>query len=134
MEYITYKHFKAKAICGDVDIPIGAVCTEKDGIIYHDDKRLCLINSENAHQYFARNDDGNGLKRGEFITAIKETLALRDEHTDERWQRVLDAPICKQFNRGGDTWMWNLAFYNASIPYLEHIFALITENFDETKI
>jgi hypothetical protein len=127
MEYIIHKDFNEKAICGCVSIPRGTICTEKDGTIYHDDHPICLNRSENAYRHFARNNDGNGLKRGELITAIKDALALQDEHTYERWHRVWNAPICRQFNRGGDTWNWNFAFYNAEIPYLEHIHALITD-------
>lgn len=123
MEYITYKRFNTKAICGDVDMPMGTVCTEKDGIIYHDGEQLCYINSENAYQHFARNNDGKGLKRGELITAIKTTLSTQD---DELWQRVWNDAVCKQFNKGGDTWTWNFAFYNADIAYLEHILSIIT--------
>lgn len=126
MEYIIYKRFATKAISGAVDIPEGTVCTEKDGIIYHGDAPLCFVNSENAYQYFARNNDGKGLERGGLITAIKNALSTDDEHTYERWYRVWNAPVCQQFNRGGDTWLWNFAFYNADIAYLKHILGIIT--------
>ena len=126
MEYIIYKDFKGKAICGEVNLPKGTVCTEKDGTLYHGAKALCLKNSQNAFEHFARNHDGNGMKRGELISTIKDTLALADEHRYERWYRVWHNPACQQFNRGGDFWTWNYAFYNAEIYILEYIKNLVT--------
>lgn len=128
MEYIIHKDFVKKAICGDVSLPRGTVCIEEEGVIYHNDRPLCFYQSENAYQHFAKNADSNGLKRGDLITAIKDALATDDEHKDERWHRVWNAPICRQFNRGGDFWVWNFAFYNAAIPYLERILALVTDD------
>ena len=60
---------------------------------------------------------------------IKEALALQDEHHYERWQRVMNCPVCKQFDRNpdGDMWEWSLAFYNASIATLEHMAKKVTD-------
>lgn len=128
MEYIIYKDFNEKAICGGVSLPRGTVCIEKYGTIYHNDKPLCLNVSENAYQYFARNNDGNGLERGYLVTEIKNVLALQDEHTYERWHRVQNAPICQQLSRVGCIGLWNFEFYNAEIMHLEYILALITDD------
>lgn len=127
MQYIVHTDFNGKAICGEVTLSAGMECTEIDGTIYHNARAVCLIGSENSYRHFARNDDGNGLKRGELIKTIKAALALQDDHNYERWHRVWNAPICRQFNRGGDTWNWNFAFYNADIPYLEYILAMVTD-------
>lgn len=133
MEYIAYKDFSGKAIFGAVNIPKGTTCTENNGIIYLGDSPICAKTSQRAFDYFARNNDGEGLKRGELVTNIKETLAMPDEHHEERWHRVWDSPVCRQFNRGGDYWNWNYAFYNADIHVLEYIYKLITdENWVET--
>lgn len=129
MEYVIYKDFNAKAICGEVNLPKGTLCTEVSGMIYHGDDILCRKMSENAYQHFARNNDGNGIERGELVTRIKETLAIEDEHTFERWHRVWNSPACRQFNNNpnGDTWVWNYAFYNAEIFTLDYILAIITD-------
>ena len=126
MEYIIYKDFAVKAICGEVNLPKGTISTEKDSMLYHEDKPLCLKTSQRAFDFFARNHDGQGMKRGELISAIKDTLALADEHRYERWFRVWNDPACKQFNRGGDFWTWNYAFYNAEIYILEYVKNLVT--------
>lgn len=126
MEYIIYKDFNVKAICGEVNLSKGTICTERYGMLYHGENALCLKNSQRAFDYFARNHDGNGLKRGELISTIKNTLALVDEHRYERWYRIWNDPACRQFNRGGDFWTWNYAFYNAEIYILEYIKNLVT--------
>lgn len=129
MLYIVHTDFNGKAICGEVTLSAGTECTAIDGTIYHELKAICRVNSDNAYKHFARNDDGNGLKRGELVKTIKDALALCDEHNYERWYRVWNDPACKQFNRnrGGDTWLWNLAFYNAPIASLQHIADLVTD-------
>lgn len=127
MEYIIYKDFVAKAICGEVNLPKGTICNDNNGMLCHEGKQLCLKTSQRAFDYFARNHDGNGLKRGELISTIKDTLAIVDEHHYERWFRVWNSPICKQFNRGDVYWNWNYAFYNAEIYILEYIKNLITD-------
>ncbi len=129
MQYIVHTDFVGKAISGEVNLPAGTECTEINGIIYHNARAVCRIGSNNANKHFARNNDGNGLKRGELIKTIKGALALQDEHTYERWHRLMTCPVCKQFDRnpGGDTWEWNLAFYNASIATLEHMAKKVTD-------
>lgn len=127
MEYIIYKDFIANAICGEVSLPKGTICSDNNGMLCYKGKQLCLKGSQRAFDYFARNNDGNGLKRGELVTTIKDTLAVVDEHHYERWYRVWNSPICKQFNRGSDFWNWNYAFYNAEIYILEYIKNLITD-------
>lgn len=124
MLYIVHTEFNGKAIGGEVTLPVGTECTEINGTIYHNLKAICRVNSDNAYKYFTRNNDGNGLKRGELIKTIKGALATQDE----RWDRVLNDPVCKQFDKNpdGDTWEWNLAFYNASIAALQYIADLVT--------
>lgn len=128
MEYIIYKDFIGKAICGEVNLPKGTDCTEKGGMIYNGESELCLKRSENAFRYFARNNDGKGIRRGELIDSIKTILALNDEHHYERWHRVWNDPACRQFNNNpnADSWVWNYAFYNAEVFTLEYIENLIT--------
>lgn len=127
MEYVVHKRFKAKAICGNVNIPAKTVCTENGGVIYYEGKPLCAINSDNAYKHFARNDDGRGMERGGLTRLITATLEKRDDRYQERWDKVWDDPACKQFKRktNDDFWLWNFAFFNAEIFSLEHIAKLI---------
>ena len=90
MEYIIHKDFNTKAICGEVNLPTGTVCNEYNGLICHEGKALCVNRSENAYKHFARNDDGNGLKRGELIRTLKDTLS----GNEEAWERVWEDAEC----------------------------------------
>lgn len=128
MLYIVHTDFHGKAISGEVNLPAGTECTEIDGTIYHDFKAICRATSQNAYQYFSRNNDGHGLERGKLIKTIKSALASQDEHHDERWRRLMTDPVCQQFDKNpdGDVWEWNLAFYNASIAALQYIADLVT--------
>lgn len=123
MQYIVHTDFIGKAISGEVNLPAGTECTEINGTIYHNARAVCRIGSNNANKYFARNNDGNGMKRGKLIKTIKTALS---QHR-ERWAKVMDDPVCKQFERNpdGDTWEWNLAFYNAGIATLQYIADLV---------
>lgn len=129
MLYIVHTDFVGKAISGEVNLPAGTECTEINGTIYHNARAVCRIGSNNANKHFCRNNDGNGLRRGELIKTIKGALAIQDEHTYERWHRLMTCPVCKQFDRNpeGATWEWSLAFYNASIATLEHMAKKVTD-------
>lgn len=127
MEYIVYKRFKENAICGKVNIPATTVCNELKSVIYYNGKPLCAVFSQNAHDHFARNDDGKGLLRGELIQSIMQTLNNRDLRYQERWDRVWADPICQKYKRSeyADYWLWNHDFYNANIYDLQYIINLI---------
>lgn len=127
MNYIVHARFKGKAICGEVNLPALTEVELKDNMLYWQDKPLCVITSENAHKYFARNDDGNGMERGRLTQEIMRTLANTDDKYQERWDKVWDDAICQKYKRTeyADYWLWNTAFFNASIEDLQHIYQLI---------
>ncbi len=83
--------------------------------------------SENAHQFFAQNEDGEGLKRGQLTQAIQKTLARRDKQYQGRWDRVWDDPVCQKYKRADheDYWLWNHDWFQADINTLRHIAALV---------
>ena len=127
MEYINYKRFKEKAICGDVNIPALTVFQSEGGMIYHEGKPLCVVTSANAHKFFARNDDGCGVQRGKLITKINKMLTKKDDGYQTRWDAVWEDAVCNQYRRieHQDHWLWNHAFYNASIERLEYIVSVV---------
>lgn len=129
MEYVFYRPFKGKTMSGDTEFKVGTVCTEDKGTVYYKGQPIFMTGSKNANEHLALNDDGRGLERGQLITEIKRVLALTDDHAYERWHRVWNAPICKQFNSdaSGETWLWNFAFYHASPAYLQRILEIVTD-------
>lgn len=155
MQYITYKEFKGKVESGSVDIPVSTICTTKDNSIYYNGKFICYINSQTSHNYFAYDEDGNGLTRGEYIEYIKSNFnkpyqstttdeATEDtenkvEETEEQkaekeainalWDKFLADEICTKYREGsGDSWAWNDTFYTASIEDIKHIKEILENN------
>lgn len=127
MNYITHKRFKAKAICGDVNLPANTECDNREGVIFCGDNPICYEASENAHQYFARNDDGNGMLRGKLTQAIMKELDKKDDQHQARWDKVWADEICQAYKREeyADYWLWNHDFYNAEILTLQHIATVV---------
>ena len=64
MQYIVHRRFRHTSACGSVNIPAMSECESIGNVIYYNGKQICSVFSRNAHQFFARNDDGNGMLKG----------------------------------------------------------------------
>ena len=127
MRYIVHKRFKGKAICGDVNLPAMTICECDGTIIRHKGNDICVVKSENAHQFFAIDEDGMGIERGRLTQAIQKTLVERDNNYQKRWDKVWDDVVCQPYKDEDhdDCWLWNHAFFNADIDVLIHIAKLV---------
>lgn len=132
--YIVTKRFKGKAICGDVNLPYGTHCECIGNTIYYEDRPICRITSQNAYDYFSRDDDGLGKVRGELVQKIKDKLSEYDRESPEeyenhqkRWDLLWEDEIANKLRRKEheDFWCWSFDFYNASVADLQHIWRLI---------
>ena len=67
MEYIVHHRCREISAAGEpMNLPYGSTFgTVGDFIATPEGKALCYATSETALKYFARNDDGKGLERGE---------------------------------------------------------------------
>ena len=129
--YICHKRFKGKALCGAVNLPATTECEELDGFIFCDGAPICAVTSENAHQHFSRDNDGNGLLRGKLTQEIQKVLSKLDKDHQVRWDKVWADPLCQKYKRAdhADFWLWNHDFFNAEIADLCHIAALVGAKF-----
>ena len=134
MTYIVTRRFRAKTMSGIVNLPYGTACELRGETIYHGGKPLCFATSENAHQYFARNDDGNGLKRGELTQEILRLLSNRKDKVkgragtrQEAWGRIWADLSIRKYKRVefADYWLFNHDFYNAPVEDLEYILKIV---------
>lgn len=127
MNYIVHRRFKGNTLCGEVNLPAMTECALLDNIIHYDNIPICYIKSENAHQYFAINEDGQGMKRGKLTQMIQKKLAKRDEGYQSRWDKIWEDGLCQKYKRvdHADYWLWNHEFFNAPIEDLLHIAGLI---------
>lgn len=127
MNYITIKRAKFNSLSGAVNLPYGSHAECLDGILYYNGHALCSDHSQNAYDFFVRNDDGNGLIRSKLTQAIRKTLEKKDRHHQARWDKVWEDPICQKYKRAehADFWLWNHEFFNANIFDLRHIASLV---------
>lgn len=128
MRYIVTRRFRGKAICGEVNLPYGTVCEADDGFLrLQDGRRLCAVTSQNAYDYFSRDDDGMGRERGKLVQDIRRTLERRDAKYQSRWDRLWSDEGANKLRRTEheDYWLWSYAFYNADVNELRRIRRLL---------
>ena len=140
MKYLTMRRFKRNGIGGDFNIPYGTILEKKaDGILYLDDKPVCVARSAASHLHFVNDSDGNGAKRYYWTSSIikkldgnvRSTVAdARDEEKEHSrfWEIITKNEIAQKYRRVDqeDYWLWDDTFYNdASIADLEYIGSLI---------
>lgn len=127
MDYIAIKRARFFSLSGDVNIPYGTKIDCTDGLLSIDGNPICGDHSQNAYEFFARDDDGNGLERGKLTQAIRKTLAKRVKDHQAKWDKVWADPLCQKYKRAdhADYWLWNHEFFNAEVADLRHIAALV---------
>ena len=130
MDYICFNRFKQNALCGKVNIRYGTKLDEINNVISYCGKPICYTKSQNAYDYFARNDDGKGLERGKLTAEIIKLLNNRkDGKYQNRWDRIWGDLSLLKYKRPehDDYWLWNFDFFNASIEELNRIKDMILE-------
>lgn len=124
VQYIAKKRARFTAMCGQVNIPWGTpVYLNGEFLEDSDGALLCAVTSKNAHEFFARNDDGDGAERGALTSSIAKALEKRDKEHQRRWDAIWADPLCQKYRRveHEDFWVWNHAFYEAPVTDLRHI-------------
>lgn len=123
MEYIVHKRFRGTCLSGIVNIPAGTILSTSGGIICFGEYPICYVSSENAYKHFAVNYDGRGIERGQLTRGIIRTL----QNDGTRWNKVWEDSVCKKYKREDheNHWLWNRAFYEATICDLKYIANLI---------
>ena len=141
MERITHKRYVAwrrarfNGCNGQkVNIPYGSILETQDGFLLWKGQPLCVTTSQNAHNYFSQDDDGQGLDRGHLVAAILSRLETPPNAGEKcrteiqaRWDKVWDDALCQRYKRQEheDFWLWNHDFFNAPVVDLRHIAALV---------
>lgn len=126
MEYLTIKRFRRAGIGGHFNIPYGTKLEKIDGTLWLGVRAVCKSQSAAAHEYFARNDDGNGFERGKLSHAIIKTLGGFGGDSD-RWKKIFGDELAQKYRRPEhqDYWLWSDAFFNAPIDDLKYLAALV---------
>ena len=129
-EYVARKRARLSGVGGPVNIPFGSALRAEGDFLFWRGKAICSITSQNAYDYFSRNDDGHGLERGALVTSILKRLLREEYDTDAyqaRWNKVWADPLCQKYRRPehADFWIWSYDFYNAPIEDLRYIASLV---------
>ena len=126
--YITTKRFKGKSMTSELNIPYGTKIQSIMVYLIYNNQPICSDHSQNAYDYFARNDDDKGLERGKLIQEIKKVLSKKDNNHQNRWDKIWKDENCKKYKKieYSDYWLWNHNFYNAEIEDLQYIANLLS--------
>lgn len=127
IEYITTRRARFMGVSGPANVPWGTPVQAVDGFLVLNDVPLCAVTSQNAYDYFARNDDGNGMERGQLTASIIARLSTRDKDHQARWNKVWEDPRYEKYRRqdSPDFWLWGHAFFEAPVEDLRHIADLV---------
>ena len=125
--YIVRRRARFPAICGPVNLPYGTEVSSDGAFLTVNGEKLCSITSQNAYDYFSRDDDGMGLERGKLVHDIRSTLERRDAKYQSRWDRLWTDEGANKLRRTEheDYWLWSFAFYNADVNELRRIRRLL---------
>ena len=125
--YIVRRRARFLAICGPVNLPYGTEVSSDGACLTVNGEKLCSITSQNAYDFFSRNDDGMGLERGKLVHDIRSTLERRDAKYQSRWDRLWADEGANKLRRTDheDYWLWSYAFYNADVNELRRIRRLL---------
>lgn len=131
MKYITGKRFKRENALGRFNISYGTEVEEQGGWLFYNGMQICKDTSAIMREYFARNDDGCGLKRFKIAHAIIDKLHIRDGESKEDWQKRWDViwadPVSNKYRKDNSdtTFLWGIQFFNAPLLDLYHIASLV---------
>ena len=125
--YIVRRRARFLSICGPVNLPYGTEVSSDGAFLTVNGEKLCSITSQNAYDFFSRNDDGHGLERGKLVKDIRRTLERRDAKHQARWDKLWADAGANRLRRADhdDFWVWNHDFYNADVPELRRIRLLL---------
>lgn len=129
MKYITHHRFKGIGACGDkFNIPRGKTFEVIAGFIATPEGRaICTTKSENAHKYFAIDDDGMGIERGELTYAIAYSPRKRIDseghcfRLSEEEQLTLRKDWSHFLRPYDDVILFNDDFFNADVEELRKV-------------
>ena len=126
MEYICHKRFKGIGASGKEYLIRRKEKLQSVGrFISLGAEAVCVPSSENAYKYFARNDDGNGLRRGELTYRIAYSPRHPNKDNGFRFTdaevEMLETEYAHFLRQDTDTLIFNYGFFNAEIEELEEL-------------
>ena len=138
MKYLVCKQFNKKGINGDFKLKKGSTCNEFGNIIFHNNLPVCFKTSQDAFEYFARDDDNNGQERFDLSHEILDVIAayvmdyndarLNGEEAEDKASKSYEK-IRKKYPNflKGDLDVFSYEFYGAELKDLRAVRKLVRE-------
>ena len=126
MEYICHKPYRGKCAAGNKHFfKKGSKLECVNGWLIKEREAICHTNSELAHMHFARNDDGQGFRRGELTHLIAYSDRKPNEDNGFRFTPeecdMIENEYGKWVKQEAETLLFNNDFFNAEIGELEEL-------------
>lgn len=123
MKYVCCRRYKALDLNGKfINIPYGTAMEQHERYIVTTDGRpICFVKSITAHKFFAVDDDGMGLKRGELTNKIAFAPRKTDEgfrFTSAEREKIMEK-WSKYIRKDVEMCLFNHDFFLAPIEDLE---------------
>ena len=139
MQYICHRKYRKKGASGKkYYIKKGKTFNSVGKFIVKDSELICAITSQDAYQYFARNDDNNGIQRGKLTYEIAFAPRRPDQKIGFRFtdkQREMIETEYPQFVRPDtDFLIFSYDFFNADIQPLRELSAKLKLPQNELEI
>lgn len=122
--YVCHTRYKKKGASGrEYNIARGERFDVIANFIACDNAAICSIRSEDAYKYFAIDDDGKGLERGELTHDIAYSDRRPNKNNGYRFTEaqieVLEKEFKKFLRSDVDTILFNHEFFNADVDELK---------------
>ena len=118
MVYVCHRKFDKIAACGKRLLVRKGERLERIGsFLVKGKEAVCAVSSEDARRHFAKDDDGQGMKRGKLVWRI--AYAPRRPNEDDEFRFTPEEIGMLQeryghFLEGGDVIRFNWAFFDAN--------------------
>ena len=129
MQYIAHNRYKGKDINGnDVLIRRNKLLERKGDVLFYNNIPICIYRSLIGKQYFANNEDGNGLRRGiiTYTLAYEPRVCYSDDgikkqrFTDEQLE-ILNTQWKQYLKPNCDMLLFNDEFFEEDVSILQQI-------------
>jgi len=132
MEYICHRRYKKRGASGKKYLFTRGTRLQTVGdFIAKGDGGVCLETSEDAHMYFARNDDGKGIERGKYTYQIAYAARKPNLNSDDRFTSdeitMLERDYPHYLRQDTDTILFNNEFFNAPVEDLKEMYRRLQE-------
>lgn len=126
MQYVCHQRYRKKGACGrKYFFKPGDILESIGPFIAKDNREVCSRSSDDAFRYFARNDDGHGMERGELTYSVAYAERHPNKENGYRFTPeeigMLEREYPQYLVPGIDVILFNADFFNADISVLREI-------------